>query len=346
MKESLWGYYLVLLGITVSTIMIMVTNMTTTSQQDYYLLKEITNAAMIDAIDYSYYTAYGKVKITTEKFVENFIRRFSESISKTNTYKIDFYSIYENPPSVSIKVTSNTGEYHIAGDEANIDVINNIDAILEANNIITTSKIFYSIPYGSCEESNYISKTGEDAGYCSIANRAMLNLDEYAGEGSDSSIYSSIQKKLDGKPVDSNNIKISDVEFLSIMSDKSDLDKYREQFNATYKRAPSFDDIPDSIRDPKYFAKDIKDVRISVKMEKDASGKINYFLGYGLKYKCGVSVYKYYRKGTNLSNVQYITEAQYNALLESSKKEYSKAPFYNSCLIGIKYKVNFYYDES
>ena len=93
MKESLWGYYLVLLGIVVSTVMILLSNMTTTNQQNYYLLKEVTNAAMIDAIDFGYYREYGTVKINTEKFVENFLRRFSEGISKTNTYKIDFYSI-------------------------------------------------------------------------------------------------------------------------------------------------------------------------------------------------------------------------------------------------------------
>ena len=40
MKESLWGYYLVLLGIMVSTVMILMSNMVTTNQQDYYLLKE------------------------------------------------------------------------------------------------------------------------------------------------------------------------------------------------------------------------------------------------------------------------------------------------------------------
>ena len=131
MKESMWGYYLILLGIMVSTIMILMSNMVTTNQQDYYLLKEVTNASMHDSIDWSYYKKYGEMRINTEKFVEVFVRRFSESVSKTNTYKIDVYSVYENPPSVSIRVTSNTGDFHIAGDATNVDVINSYDAILE-----------------------------------------------------------------------------------------------------------------------------------------------------------------------------------------------------------------------
>ena len=92
MKESMWGYYLSVLGVTVSMIMIFMSNMTTTNQQDYYLLKEVASAAMIDSIDYGYYSIYGEMKINTEKFVENFIRRFSEGVSKANSYKLDFYT--------------------------------------------------------------------------------------------------------------------------------------------------------------------------------------------------------------------------------------------------------------
>ena len=130
MKESLWGYYLALLGISVSTIMIMVTNMTTTNQQNYYLLKEVTNAAMIDAIDYGYYREYGTIKITTEKFVENFLRRFAENVKLTSTYYVDIYDIVETPPKVSIRVRS--GEKTSAtGEKITFTIDNRIDAILE-----------------------------------------------------------------------------------------------------------------------------------------------------------------------------------------------------------------------
>ena len=55
LKESMWGYWLVMLGIIIITVMILFQNYTTTNQQDYYLIKEITYAAMNDAVDFGYY---------------------------------------------------------------------------------------------------------------------------------------------------------------------------------------------------------------------------------------------------------------------------------------------------
>ena len=95
MKESLWGYWLVILGIMVIMIMILMQSYTTTNQQDYYLVKEITYAAMYDSIDYGYYKKNKELKIVKEKFVENFVRRFAESATLNKTYKVNFYSIYD-----------------------------------------------------------------------------------------------------------------------------------------------------------------------------------------------------------------------------------------------------------
>lgn len=131
MKESLWGYWLILLGIIIITVMILLQNYTTTNQQDYYLAKEITYAAMYDAIDYGYYDKYGEVKIIKEKFVENFVRRFAESATLNKNYKINFYSIYETPPAVSIEIKSNTGEYLVGSEEMDADVTTRLSAILE-----------------------------------------------------------------------------------------------------------------------------------------------------------------------------------------------------------------------
>ena len=55
MKESYWGYWLIVLGIFVIVIMMLISNMTSTNTQDYYLIKEITQASMLDAVDYGYY---------------------------------------------------------------------------------------------------------------------------------------------------------------------------------------------------------------------------------------------------------------------------------------------------
>ena len=134
MKESLWGYWLVVLGLFVISVMMLLQNYTTTSEQDYYLLKEVTEAAMAESVDLAHYRSYGEVRIIKEKFVENFLRRFSETVNINKTYKIDFYDIYEAPPKVSVKVTTSTQEYAIMGDAGDFGVVNRIDSIIEMQN--------------------------------------------------------------------------------------------------------------------------------------------------------------------------------------------------------------------
>ena len=77
MKNAFWAYWLILLGIVIVVIMMLVQNLTTTSTQDYYVIKEITEASMIDAVDYSYYRKYGDVKDFIEKNKENARRRIT-----------------------------------------------------------------------------------------------------------------------------------------------------------------------------------------------------------------------------------------------------------------------------
>lgn len=131
MKESMWGYWLILLGVVIMTVMILMQNYTTTNQQDYYIAKEVTYAAMTDAVDYAYYKKYGELKIIKEKFVENFIRRFAESATLNKKYTVNFYSIYETPPAVSIEIKANTGEFLIGSEGVNAGVTTRLTAILE-----------------------------------------------------------------------------------------------------------------------------------------------------------------------------------------------------------------------
>ncbi|MDD2238495.1 MAG: DUF5411 family protein [Bacilli bacterium] len=134
MKESLWGYWLVVLGLFIISVMMLLQNYTTTNEQDYYLLKEVTEASMAESIDLAHYRLYGEVRIIKEKFVENFLRRFSETVNINKTYKIDFYDIYEAPPKVSVKVTTSTQEYAIMSDTGDFGVVNKIDSIIEVLN--------------------------------------------------------------------------------------------------------------------------------------------------------------------------------------------------------------------
>lgn len=130
MKEAYWGYWLIALGAGIIIIMMLVSNVSATNTQDYYVLKEISEAAMVDAVDYGYYRESGELRINKEKFVENFLRRFAESVS-LNTYQVDFYDIYESPPKASVQVTTKSNKYQFNSDVASFDIVNRVDAILE-----------------------------------------------------------------------------------------------------------------------------------------------------------------------------------------------------------------------
>ena len=130
MKESIWGYAILTLGILAIGVIWFFANTTRTDQHNYNLLKETTEAAMMDAVDLAYYRQTGLVRIEEEKFVENFIRRFAENADLSNKYVIEIYDVNEIPPKVSLKVSSSK-ETTATGEVVKFDMVNNIDAILE-----------------------------------------------------------------------------------------------------------------------------------------------------------------------------------------------------------------------
>lgn len=137
MKESMWGYWIVVLGISIMSVMVLLQNYTTTSEQDYFLIKEVLEASMYEAVDYGYYRDTGELKMNTEKFVENFVRRFSETVNINKNYKLEFYQIYEQPPAASVAVKTKTDGSNFgqqAGStEASADVVNRLTGILYTN---------------------------------------------------------------------------------------------------------------------------------------------------------------------------------------------------------------------
>lgn len=132
MKESYWGYWLMVLGVFIIVVLLLIQSFTSTNTQDYYLIKEITESSMVDAIDYGYYREYGELKINKEKFYEVFLRRFAEEASLTTTYTIEFNEIYEAPPKVGVKVSSKSSTFTVGGDTTTFDIVNKLDAILES----------------------------------------------------------------------------------------------------------------------------------------------------------------------------------------------------------------------
>ena len=133
MKWSFASVATIVLGIFGLFIILLFSEITVSNEQDYYSLKEATEAAMIESVDIAYYRLTGDVKIVKEKFVENFTRRFTEtSTFGQGNYQIDFYQISETPPKVSIRILDKTTNYKIYSyDSTNYNILNEITAILD-----------------------------------------------------------------------------------------------------------------------------------------------------------------------------------------------------------------------
>ena len=132
MKWSTVTVGVMILGIIGVSIILLFQQLTTTNENDYYLLKEITEAAMIDSIDISYYRETGNLKIVREKFVENFTRRFAEStLIIGSKYTIKFFDIMEEPPKVSVRIDTGIDNYKIYNTSGNYEVLNQLTGIFE-----------------------------------------------------------------------------------------------------------------------------------------------------------------------------------------------------------------------
>ena len=119
-------------------IIILFNEITVSNEQDYYTLKDATEAAMLESIDVAYYRLTGEIKMSQEKFVENFTRRFTEtSTFGQGNYDIIYYQISESPPKVSLRIVDTTHTYNIYNtfsvdiDATQIDIANELSAILD-----------------------------------------------------------------------------------------------------------------------------------------------------------------------------------------------------------------------
>ena len=133
MKESLWGYLILILGVIVTTVILLVSRVTTHSEENYYLARETMQAALLDSIDYSAYRSTGKIIISKSKFMEIYLRRFAESVTNSQDYQIDFYDIYEEPPKASVRIRTTSGEATVNNDTTSFSVDTLITGILETN---------------------------------------------------------------------------------------------------------------------------------------------------------------------------------------------------------------------
>lgn len=164
MNSSIWGYLFLVLGIFGLFLVNMFGEITINDEQNYYSLKEVTKAAMLDAVDeyaYEYGVGYdgitqltdpesmhctsgvpGTVRIIKERFVELFLLKFAQSVNVSSDYEIIFNDIDECPPKVTVTVISNrsysTIERALGQDDnqtaEDVDITNVISGILESEN--------------------------------------------------------------------------------------------------------------------------------------------------------------------------------------------------------------------
>lgn len=138
MKWSFASVGVIIMGLFGLLIIILFNEITVSNEQDYYTLKDATEAAMVESVDIAYYRITGEIKISQEKFVENFTRRFTEtSTFGQGNYSIYYYQISEYPAKVSLRIVDSTNSYNIYNtysvdiDATQINVVNELSAILD-----------------------------------------------------------------------------------------------------------------------------------------------------------------------------------------------------------------------
>lgn len=128
MNKAMLTVGIIILSLAALLMINIISNYSSGSELDYYLVKETSEAAMIDAIDVKYYRENGLLRIDKEKFVESFVRRFADAVDNTRNYQVSFYDLNEVPPKVSVKVDSSTV---LSFKGSNLEMSTQLDAILE-----------------------------------------------------------------------------------------------------------------------------------------------------------------------------------------------------------------------
>lgn len=140
MNKSILTVGIIFLALIALLLLQVLNNYSTGSELDYYLVKETTDAAIEDSLDPIFYSTCGTYRIDKEKFVENFLYRFANSVDAARSYNIGFYDINEVPPRVSVKIDSLTtlnfnstsdGNGNRKKEAANITT--NYDVLVESN---------------------------------------------------------------------------------------------------------------------------------------------------------------------------------------------------------------------
>ncbi len=196
MNTSYWGYWLVAMGVAIVGLMISVQGITTNTAQNYYGLKEVVDASMLEAIDAAYYRDYNEVKIDKEKFMEVLIRKLPTFIGVNETYELNFYALYEAPPKVSVEIKTHSGTSFVSSKD--YDTVTRVSAVLQVFNKIDSVGIVDG-GNGSSGSGGTTSKPSEGStGSGSGSNNGTVNKPdtpvggETSGSGDDETCKSGI----------------------------------------------------------------------------------------------------------------------------------------------------------
>ena len=134
MNKSMLTIGIILLSLIALLLINVLTNFSTGSELDYYLVRETVDAAVSESIDIGSIRDCGLIRLDREKFVENFLSRFINTVDNTREYDIYFYDINEVPPKVSVKVNSLTVLAFNTKDNGGqqVDISTSYDAIVES----------------------------------------------------------------------------------------------------------------------------------------------------------------------------------------------------------------------
>ena len=140
MKYLYWGFVLIMFGLFGLVFIVIFESITINNESEYYVLKEAMEASMLEAVDWACYRIGNDcgpydVKISEQKFVENFTRRYAASASGSVTsYEIQFYDIIEKPAKATVVIKGKTQKYSILSsknEDVTFDLTNELSGILE-----------------------------------------------------------------------------------------------------------------------------------------------------------------------------------------------------------------------
>lgn len=165
MKEAFWGYFIIAFGAVIMAVLFLTNRLTTTSEEDFYLTREVLEYSMLDAVDYGSYRTTGRIVMSREKFQEVFIRRFAESVTNNKSYTIEFYDIVEDPPKATVRIRTSSGTTTIKSDSLSFSIDTLMSGILESRIHTSSSTSVVEQMLKDLEEEGDAGKCGYESHY-------------------------------------------------------------------------------------------------------------------------------------------------------------------------------------